>query len=68
MQLQVILDELEHYKPTKNYLQFDINEEKLVNLLTEQENHSLKDQNRRLEKDNEVSRKCYLIRMKKYRV
>ena len=56
-QLQAILAQLEHYKATNNYLQCDIDMQKLVKILQEQRNHTLEIQNQILEKNNEGFRK-----------
>ena len=56
-QLQAILAQLEHYKATNNYLQCEIDKQKLVKILQGQRNHTLEIQNQMLENNNEGLRK-----------
>ena len=55
-QLQVVLAQLEHYKATNNYLQCDIDKQKLVKIIQDQMTHTLEIQNQILEKNNEAFR------------
>ena len=58
-QLQAVLAQLEHYKATNNYLQCEIDKQKLINIFKEQGTCTLKIQNQILEKIMKVSQKCY---------
>ena len=52
-QLQAVLAQLEHYKVIYNYLQCEVDKQKLVEIIQEQRNHTLEIQNQILEKNNE---------------
>ena len=49
--------QLEHYKVTNNYLQCEIDKQKMVKIIQEQRNHTLEIQNQILEKHNEGFKK-----------
>ena len=56
-QLQAVLAQLEHYKATNNYLQCEIDKQKLVKILQEQRNHTLENPKSNIGKNNEGFRK-----------
>ena len=66
--LQAVFDELEQYKSTNHHLQFEINNKKLLNLFTEQQNRTLKMKIKGWTKLMKNSRKCYEIRIRKYHI
>ena len=63
---QGLESKLRYYKESNKNLQFEISKRIILDHLTEQENHRLKDQNQSIEKANADIEKCYQLRMKKY--